>query len=314
MTRPRLAEGAAPPPHPEGGWFRQTWASPVIVTLPDGRVRPTATLIHFLLPAGESSAWHRVSSDEVWLAHLGEVRLQLGGDGAAPVDGPEHLVGVTSQAQLVVPAGAWQRTLPGPEDALVSCLLSPGFDFDDFELAELGAEPGDRTGQPRLHPATEVVAQHLVLAGLDGVEDLPASVAGSVLGRRRGPPCPCRGSRRGRRPPACLARSSSPRVALVSDQAAALEASSRSVGSSSTHDSTDRTLTRRRRRWRRGSGRRPAPPSSGPMALSELAAQRSTPSGAKTDPLSAMPALLTTSSTSPSRATAATDSGLVTSS
>jgi uncharacterized protein len=130
-----LAETLALEPHPEGGWYRQTWASPETVTLPDGRVRPTATLIHFLLPAGESSAWHRVSSDEVWLAHLGEVRLQLGGAGDVPLPGDEQVVGVGAQTQAVVPAGAWQRTLPTEQDALVSCLVSPGFDFDDFELA-----------------------------------------------------------------------------------------------------------------------------------------------------------------------------------
>ncbi len=136
MTRPPLAEKLDLEPHPEGGWYRQTWASPEAVTLPDGRVRPTATLIHFLLAAGESSAWHRVTSDEVWLAHLGIVRLQLGGSAAMPADGPELAVG-TGDAQLcqaVVPGGTWQRTLPGPADALVSCLVSPGFDFDDFEL------------------------------------------------------------------------------------------------------------------------------------------------------------------------------------
>ena len=70
--------------HPEGGWFRQTWRAPTEVTLPDGRTRPTATLIWFLLPAGDASAWHRVASDEVWLAHEGTVRLQLGGTDARP--------------------------------------------------------------------------------------------------------------------------------------------------------------------------------------------------------------------------------------
>ena len=135
MTRPPLAEALGLEPHPEGGWFRQTWVSPETVTLPDGRVRATATLIYFLLPPGESSAWHRVASDEVWLGHLGEVRLQLGGAGATPVNGPELLVGVGEELQAVVPAGVWQRTLPGEQDALVSCLVSPGFDFDDFELA-----------------------------------------------------------------------------------------------------------------------------------------------------------------------------------
>jgi predicted cupin superfamily sugar epimerase/tRNA(Arg) A34 adenosine deaminase TadA len=125
--------------HPEGGWFRQTWRSGVEVTLPDGRTRPTATLIWFLLPAGDSSAWHRVASDEVWLAHDGVVRLQLGGVGDTPDDGAVHLVGsdvsAGHQPEMVVPAGHWQRTIPGDRDALVRCLVSPGFDFVDFQMA-----------------------------------------------------------------------------------------------------------------------------------------------------------------------------------
>jgi len=142
---PRLADGVPPTarrlglePHPEGGWYRQTWRSPVEVTLPDGRVRSTATLIWFLLPGGDSSAWHRVASDELWLAHEGTVRLQLGGDGPAPMDGVVHVVGAGvlagQELEVVVPAGHWQRTLPGARDALVRCLVSPGFDFADFEL------------------------------------------------------------------------------------------------------------------------------------------------------------------------------------
>jgi predicted cupin superfamily sugar epimerase len=126
-------------PHPEGGSFRQTWAAAETVALPDGRVRPTATLIYFRLLAGESSAWHRVTSDEIWLAHTGVVSLQLGGPDAAPVEGETVRVGVDVAGgqvpQAVVPAGVWQRTVPSSEDALVSCVVSPGFDFDDFELA-----------------------------------------------------------------------------------------------------------------------------------------------------------------------------------
>lgn len=135
---PPLAVSLGLEPHPEGGWYRQTWASPVAVTLPDGRSRPTATLIHFLLPAGASSAWHRVASAEVWLAHTGTVTLELGGDGAAPEDPAPVLLGVDlgrgEVAQVLVPAGVWQRTVPADDDALVSCLVSPGFDFADFEL------------------------------------------------------------------------------------------------------------------------------------------------------------------------------------
>ena len=136
---PALAVSLGLAPHPEGGWYRQTWSSPVSVTLPDGRVRPTATLIHFLLPSGQSSAWHRVASDELWLAHQGTVALELGGAAAAPGEGPTLRVGTDlaggERPQALVPAGVWQRTLPAAHDALVSCLVSPGFDFADFELA-----------------------------------------------------------------------------------------------------------------------------------------------------------------------------------
>jgi uncharacterized protein len=139
VTAPDLVAALALQPHPEGGYYRRTWASSETVTLPDGRTRPTATSILFALPARTSSAWHRVASAELWLAHRGVVRLQYGGSGDAPVDGEVALVGVDVEAgerpQAVVPAGVWQRTLPGEADALVSCVVSPGFDFADFTLA-----------------------------------------------------------------------------------------------------------------------------------------------------------------------------------
>jgi predicted cupin superfamily sugar epimerase len=126
-------------PHPQGGWYRQTWKAVSPVRTADGRDRATATLILFLLPAGQSSAWHRVASEEIWLAHHGVVALELGGDGPSPVPHAVETVGVDLAAgqrlQVVVPAGVWQRTLPSDADALVSCVVSPGFDFADFELA-----------------------------------------------------------------------------------------------------------------------------------------------------------------------------------
>jgi predicted cupin superfamily sugar epimerase len=134
MSRPPTAETLDLQPHPEGGWYRQTWRSPVDVTLPDGRVRPTATLIYFLLPAGEASAWHRVASDELWMAHQGAVTLELGGADVKPVLETSIVVDA-DHPQALVAAGVWQRTIPAGADALVSCLVSPGFDFDDFELA-----------------------------------------------------------------------------------------------------------------------------------------------------------------------------------
>lgn len=109
-----------------------------MVHLGDGRDRATGTLIHFLLPAGDSSAWHRVASDEIWLAHRGTVTLELGGDGDGPASSQRHVLGIDvangEKVHVVVPAGVWQRTLPTDHDALVSCVVSPGFDFEDFEL------------------------------------------------------------------------------------------------------------------------------------------------------------------------------------
>ncbi len=100
---------------------------------------PTASLILFLLPAGESSAWHRVVSEEIWLADQGVVALEVGSDGPEPVPGAVEMLGldlaVGQRPQIVVPAGMWQRTLPSDTDALVSCVVSPGFDFADFELS-----------------------------------------------------------------------------------------------------------------------------------------------------------------------------------
>jgi uncharacterized protein len=120
-------------PHPEGGWYRRTWASPAVVVTPAGE-RPAATMIVFLLPPGEASAWHTVTSDEVWLWHGPDpVVLELGGTGARPATTERIELG-PGTPQGLVPAGVWQRTLPSAGEALVSCVVSPGFDFADFAL------------------------------------------------------------------------------------------------------------------------------------------------------------------------------------
>lgn len=129
-------------PHPEGGWFRETWRSPVTFS-PDGYSGPrnAATAIYFLLHPGEESAWHVVRSDELWFWHSGgPLALRLGGSGAAPGDGPTTLLGgdvaAGERPQVLIPAGVWQAAAPiGIVPVLVSCVVSPGFDFADFRLA-----------------------------------------------------------------------------------------------------------------------------------------------------------------------------------
>ncbi|WP_298325865.1 cupin domain-containing protein [Haloactinopolyspora sp.] len=140
--RPPLAELLDLSPHPEGGWFRETWRSAVHFDPAgyDGQ-RASATCIYFLLGPGEESRWHRVRSAELWLWHSGgPLHLRRGGTDDAPdahpdtmVLGPDVAAGQTPQA--IIPAGEWQAAQPATGEAvLVSCVVSPGFDFADFEL------------------------------------------------------------------------------------------------------------------------------------------------------------------------------------
>ena len=130
-------------PHPEGGWFRETWRSDLTIgqsALPPDYhgQRSAGTAILFLLMPGQQSAWHTVRSAELWLYHRGSpLLLEVGPeqDGAATL-----LLGsdidAGEQPQLVVPPGHWQRAKPrDDEPTLVSCIVVPGFDFADFALA-----------------------------------------------------------------------------------------------------------------------------------------------------------------------------------
>jgi predicted cupin superfamily sugar epimerase len=124
-------------PHPEGGWYRETWRSPGTVVTPYGDRSP-ATAILFLLQPGESSRWHRVRSGELWLWQGGgRLLLDLGGTAAQPsltstvTVGPE-----AADLQRLVQPDEWQAARPaGDEAVLVACVVSPGFDFADFSLA-----------------------------------------------------------------------------------------------------------------------------------------------------------------------------------
>lgn len=122
-------------PHPEGGWYRQTWAGPEI----GGRASGTAIL--FLLQARERSHWHRVDADEIWLWHAGApLVLSMAEDAAGPardlVLGPDVAGG--QAPQIIVPTGHWQAAVSLGDHTLVSCTVSPGFRFEGFTLAPAG--------------------------------------------------------------------------------------------------------------------------------------------------------------------------------
>lgn len=131
-------------PHPEGGFFKETYRS--VATVPQSALeggfsgpRNVCTGIYYLLEQGDFSAFHRIKSDEMWHFYAGgsldlhilhegvHSHVKIGRD----VEAGEHL-------QFVVPAGAWFASRPSHKSAfcLVGCTVSPGFDFADFEMAK----------------------------------------------------------------------------------------------------------------------------------------------------------------------------------
>ena len=125
-------------PHPEGGYYRETYRSSTLMQTNEGEERNVSTAIYFLLENDNRSRFHRIKSDEMWFFHQGKTleillvrnnaleRILLGNDikkGELP--------------QAMIPAGSWFASHVKDEDgfALVSCTVAPGFDFADFEMA-----------------------------------------------------------------------------------------------------------------------------------------------------------------------------------
>ncbi|MBS6346298.1 MAG: cupin domain-containing protein [Alloscardovia omnicolens] len=131
--------------HPEGGWYKRTWQSPLEYA---DSARPLASLIYFLLPEGDFSDWHLVDADELWLWHgPAEIELEVCDVDPRSLSADELKAQTTrtvlsvrennaygAAAQCLVRAGQWQRTLPTKSDALVSCVVSPGFTFNGFTV------------------------------------------------------------------------------------------------------------------------------------------------------------------------------------
>ena len=141
MSRSRkLIEALGLAPHPEGGWYRETWRAEAA---PGERAAATAIL--FLLEAGQGSHWHKVDATELWLFHAGSpLRLLTAPDDAGPVAevrlGADVLAG--EQPQCRIAPHHWQAAEADPGWALVSCIVSPGFEFEGFTLAAPGWAPG----------------------------------------------------------------------------------------------------------------------------------------------------------------------------
>lgn len=126
-------------PHPEGGWFAETFRD-----AGSGK-RGHSTAIYYLLKSGERSHWHRVhDAVEIWHHYAGApLALSRSEDGIGVetlILGPDILRGERPQA--IVPAGCWQAAESLGEFTLVGCTVAPGFDYESFEMAPPDWTPG----------------------------------------------------------------------------------------------------------------------------------------------------------------------------
>jgi len=126
-------------PHPEGGWYCETFRDTDMVN-----GRPQSTAIYFLLEEGQFSRWHRVDAVEIWHWYDGaSLSLSISEDGVTANTftlGPDIVAG--ERPQIIVPNMAWQGAKPDGTWSLVGCTVSPGFEFSGFEMAPPDWEPG----------------------------------------------------------------------------------------------------------------------------------------------------------------------------
>ena len=134
-------------PHPEGGFYREYYRSPLQVTSPEGE-RSAATAIYFLLREQDISHFHRLKHDEMWCWHEGgSLNVHcLHPDGRYEVIrlGPED------SYTAVIPAGTWFGGTVEGSHVLVTAIVAPGFEFDDFELAERNELVGQHPEHERI--------------------------------------------------------------------------------------------------------------------------------------------------------------------
>ena len=166
LARDELIRRFGLQPHPEGGYFRETYrAASKVKREGSEETRTASTAIYYLLCDGAHSAWHRIKSDEVWHFYAGEPLLvhvleEAGQLVTHRLGNPLKHPGAVFQA--VVPAGLWfAAECEDPATfALVGCTVAPGFEFSEFELADVealsSAYPAQAEFIARLGPAGQI--------------------------------------------------------------------------------------------------------------------------------------------------------------
>ena len=139
MTPKELIETLQLQPHPEGGWYRETYRSAETLVNNNGAKRNVCTAIYFLLEGKDKSHFHRIESDETWFFHSGEtLEVLMIEDGELMTVLLGNNLSKGEMPQFTVPARTWfaAKIKSGTGYSLISCTVAPGFDFADFELAE----------------------------------------------------------------------------------------------------------------------------------------------------------------------------------
>lgn len=137
-TKEEWIKDLALEPHVEGGYFKQTYKSELVVSIPNGTRRTLSTSILFLLSPDSPSHFHQLSSDEIWYYHFGNPltvhMIYPDGRYEAVKIGPEK----GQHLQFTVPAGVifGSSVENNQKDSfsIVSCSVSPGFEYEDFQL------------------------------------------------------------------------------------------------------------------------------------------------------------------------------------
>jgi predicted cupin superfamily sugar epimerase len=121
-------------PHPEGGWFRETYRSETRIA----GDRAISTAIYYMLAAGHRSALHRIDADELWHHYEGiPLRIHVFDENGYHALLLGSLDDEGASPQHLVKAGAWfgAECAEASGYVLVGCTVAPGFEFEHFELA-----------------------------------------------------------------------------------------------------------------------------------------------------------------------------------
>lgn len=139
LSAQSLIENLGLKPHPEGGWYVETFNNS------DGNNRGSMSVIYYLLEKGQSAHWHRVrDADEIWLWHAGAPLTLY----TKPDDGlvTKSVLGLDAASgqrpQVMIEKGQWQSASAIDGWSLVSCVVAPAFVFDKMDFAPRGFEPG----------------------------------------------------------------------------------------------------------------------------------------------------------------------------